>query len=84
MGSAAYAPEKDALVWKIKSFPGGKVWLTSRILSILLLFYILAINSIKGIFGCMQQYFIDSYLRIVRFDKVNINDTPLRSFILPV
>lgn len=28
MGSAAYAPEKDALVWKIKSFPGGKV--TSR------------------------------------------------------
>lgn len=25
MGSAAYAPEKDALVWKIKSFPGGKV-----------------------------------------------------------
>jgi len=25
MGSASYAPEKDALVWKIKSFPGGKV-----------------------------------------------------------
>lgn len=27
MGSASYAPENDALVWKIKSFPGGKVWL---------------------------------------------------------
>lgn len=26
MGSAAYAPENDALVWKIKSFPGGKVF----------------------------------------------------------
>lgn len=25
LGSAAYAPEKDALVWKIKSFPGNKV-----------------------------------------------------------
>lgn len=25
MGSAAYAPENDALVWKIRSFPGGKV-----------------------------------------------------------
>ena len=25
MGSASYAPENDALVWKIKSFPGGKV-----------------------------------------------------------
>lgn len=25
MGSASYAPEHDALVWKIKSFPGGKV-----------------------------------------------------------
>ncbi|CAF2075759.1 hypothetical protein Bca4012_089656 [Brassica carinata] len=24
LGSAAYAPEKDALVWKIKSFPGNK------------------------------------------------------------
>lgn len=29
MGSAAYAPENDALVWKIKSFPGGKVFLSS-------------------------------------------------------
>lgn len=25
MGSASYAPESDALVWKIKSFPGNKV-----------------------------------------------------------
>lgn len=25
MGSASYAPESDSLVWKIKSFPGGKV-----------------------------------------------------------
>lgn len=25
MGSASYAPENDALSWKIKSFPGGKV-----------------------------------------------------------
>ena len=25
MGSAAYAPENDSLVWKIKSFPGNKV-----------------------------------------------------------
>lgn len=25
MGSASYAPENDALVWKIKSFPGNKV-----------------------------------------------------------
>lgn len=25
MGSATYAPENDALVWKIKSFPGNKV-----------------------------------------------------------
>ncbi|MBA0689066.1 hypothetical protein Goari_006815, partial [Gossypium aridum] len=24
MGSAAYAPENDALMWKIRSFPGGK------------------------------------------------------------
>lgn len=24
MGSAVYAPEKEALLWKIKSFPGGK------------------------------------------------------------
>jgi AP-1 complex subunit mu len=28
MGSAAYAPERDAMVWKIKSFPGGKVSMT--------------------------------------------------------
>ncbi|KAF6157456.1 hypothetical protein GIB67_004394 [Kingdonia uniflora] len=27
MGSAAYAPEKDALLWKIKSFPGGKEYM---------------------------------------------------------
>ncbi len=26
-GSATYAPEKDALVWKIKNFPGGKEFL---------------------------------------------------------
>jgi hypothetical protein len=26
MGSASYAPENDALLWKIKSFPGGKVF----------------------------------------------------------
>lgn len=26
-GSAAYAPEKDALVWKIKNFPGGREFL---------------------------------------------------------
>lgn len=25
MGSASYAPEKDALIWKIRAFPGGKV-----------------------------------------------------------
>ena len=25
MGSASYAPENDALLWKIKSFSGGKV-----------------------------------------------------------
>uniref|UniRef100_A0A0E0FRU1 MHD domain-containing protein n=1 Tax=Oryza nivara TaxID=4536 RepID=A0A0E0FRU1_ORYNI len=24
MGSAAYAPEREAMVWKVKSFPGGK------------------------------------------------------------
>lgn len=28
MGSAAYAPERDAMVWKVKSFPGGKVLLS--------------------------------------------------------
>jgi len=28
MGSAAYAPERDAMVWKVKSFPGGKVTTT--------------------------------------------------------
>ncbi|WOL18373.1 AP-1 complex subunit mu-2 [Canna indica] len=27
MGSATYAPEHDALVWKIKSFPGGKEYM---------------------------------------------------------
>ncbi|KAK9749484.1 hypothetical protein RND81_02G129200 [Saponaria officinalis] len=27
MGSASYAPEKDALVWKIKSFLGGKEYM---------------------------------------------------------
>ncbi|CAK9173743.1 unnamed protein product [Ilex paraguariensis] len=27
MGSAAYAPENDALRWKIKSFPGGKEYM---------------------------------------------------------
>lgn len=26
-GSAMYAPEKEALVWKIKNFPGGKEFL---------------------------------------------------------
>ncbi len=26
-GSATYAPEKDALVWKIKNFPGGREFL---------------------------------------------------------
>lgn len=25
LGSASYAPENDALIWKIRSFPGGKV-----------------------------------------------------------
>lgn len=25
MGYATYAPERDAVVWKIKSFPGNKV-----------------------------------------------------------
>ncbi|GMH20741.1 hypothetical protein Nepgr_022583 [Nepenthes gracilis] len=27
LGSASYAPEKDVLVWKIKSFPGGKEYM---------------------------------------------------------
>ncbi|CAN1295545.1 AP-1 complex subunit mu-2 [Linum perenne] len=27
MGSASYAPEHDALLWKIKSFPGGKEYM---------------------------------------------------------
>ncbi|KAL5165716.1 AP-1 complex subunit mu-2 [Glycine soja] len=27
MGSASYAPEKDALIWKIRSFPGGKEYM---------------------------------------------------------
>ncbi|KAK6139207.1 hypothetical protein DH2020_027043 [Rehmannia glutinosa] len=27
MGSSSYAPEKDALIWKIKSFPGGKEYM---------------------------------------------------------
>ncbi|KAF5940084.1 hypothetical protein HYC85_021251 [Camellia sinensis] len=27
LGSASYAPEKDALIWKIKSFPGGKEYM---------------------------------------------------------
>ncbi|PHT48265.1 AP-1 complex subunit mu-2 [Capsicum baccatum] len=27
MGSSTYAPEKDALIWKIKSFPGGKEYM---------------------------------------------------------
>lgn len=26
-GAATYAPEKDALVWKIKNFPGGREFL---------------------------------------------------------
>lgn len=26
-GTAAYVPEKEALVWKMKSFPGGKEYL---------------------------------------------------------
>lgn len=25
MGTSVYAPEREALLWKIKSFPGGKV-----------------------------------------------------------
>lgn len=29
MGSASYAPENDALCWKIRSFPGGKVFYIS-------------------------------------------------------
>ncbi|KAM7471276.1 hypothetical protein LguiA_009459 [Lonicera macranthoides] len=29
MGSAKYAPEKDALLWKIKSFPGNKEYMLS-------------------------------------------------------
>lgn len=32
MGSAAYAPESDALVWKIRSFPGGKVLIQNFLL----------------------------------------------------
>ncbi|KAM1170844.1 hypothetical protein ACFX15_020720 [Malus domestica] len=27
LGSAAYAPESDALIWKIRSFPGGKEYM---------------------------------------------------------
>ncbi|GJN17943.1 hypothetical protein PR202_gb05051 [Eleusine coracana subsp. coracana] len=27
MGSASYAPERDAMVWKVKSFPGGKEYM---------------------------------------------------------
>ncbi|XP_024403971.1 AP-1 complex subunit mu-2 [Physcomitrium patens] len=27
MGTAVYAPEKEALIWKIKSFPGGKEYM---------------------------------------------------------
>jgi AP-1 complex subunit mu len=27
MGTAVYAPEKEALLWKIKSFPGGKEYM---------------------------------------------------------
>ena len=26
-GAAVYAPEKEAMVWKIKNFPGGKEFL---------------------------------------------------------
>lgn len=32
MGSASYAPENDAVLWKIKSFPGGKVNFHSNVL----------------------------------------------------
>lgn len=31
MGTATYAPEREALLWKIKSFPGGKVSLQSQL-----------------------------------------------------
>ncbi|KAK9714682.1 hypothetical protein RND81_06G111900 [Saponaria officinalis] len=34
MGSASYAPEKDALLWKIKSFPGGKEYMVRAELSL--------------------------------------------------
>ena len=41
MGSASYAPESDSLIWKIKSFPGGKViaWTTLAFLVLRLLSY---------------------------------------------
>jgi AP-1 complex subunit mu len=35
MGTAIYAPEKEALIWKIKSFPGGKVLFLASIVWII-------------------------------------------------
>lgn len=54
MGSANYAPENDALVWKIKSFPGGKVIVRVQFLTILsfnLSAY--AVRALRNIFGFM-------------------------------
>lgn len=46
MGTAVYAPEKEALIWKIKSFPGGKVPYLVSVLHIMLLKNIAATNCI--------------------------------------
>lgn len=46
MGSASYAPENDALLWKIKSFPGGKVIASSNHLCTLFLSYNVAVSDI--------------------------------------
>lgn len=47
MGSSTYAPEKDALIWKIKSFPGGKVSMHLVIAEVFTHLFLLFVLSLR-------------------------------------
>ncbi|KAI7998592.1 Protein ILITYHIA [Camellia lanceoleosa] len=49
LGSASYAPENDALIWKIKSFPGGKV----------------AWEALSRVVGLVPKEVLPSYIKLV-------------------
>jgi hypothetical protein len=63
MGTAIYAPEKEALIWKIKSFPGGKVPYSAYIIWIIACLVLNASQSIERVTEQIAVYSASTFSR---------------------